>query len=58
MNHTERCQWVDNDEGLYQWMCMSGMTKHKFIRANSNEIDRIIEEMVSGKKRRHYLVYG
>ena len=74
MNNTERSQWIDNDEGLYNWWKSSKkpiisrwtgkitgyktMSKREFIAENRAEIDDLIENMTSGKKPQHYLAYG
>lgn len=73
MNNTEREQWIDNDEGLYNWWKGSknpitdstghiigykSMSKRAFIQENRAAIDEAIENMTSGKKPQHYLAYG
>ena len=58
MNNEQRSQWIDNDEGLYDWWKSSKLSKRKFIQENRKEIDAAIEAMTSGKKRQHYLKYG
>lgn len=58
MNNTERSQWIDNDEGLYNWRKSSRLSKRVFISQNRAEIDAAIENMTSGKKPQHYLAYG
>jgi hypothetical protein len=58
MNDKERSQWIDNDEGLYAAWKRSKLSKKRFVATNRKEIDRIIELIVSGKKRSHFLVYG
>ena len=74
MNNTEREQWIDNDEGLYNWWKSSkkpvisrwtgniidykAMSKREFIAENRAEIDAIIENVTSSKKPQHYLAYG
>jgi len=60
MNDTERRQWVDNDEGLYD-MAKSYRGKggvRQFIRENRAFIDECIENVTSSKKPAHYLKYG
>lgn len=42
MNDTERERWVDNDEGLYNMMKSSRMSKRKFVRENRQMIDNVI----------------
>ena len=58
MNNTEREQWIDNDEGLYNWWKSSRMSKREFIKENRAQIDEAIENMTSNKKPQHYLAYG
>ena len=57
MNNTDRTQWIDNDEGLYNWWKSTRLSKAKFIKENRTEIDAVIERMTSGKERQHYLAY-
>lgn len=42
MNNSERSQWIDNDEGLYNWWRQSRQSKAAFIRDNRDEIDAAI----------------
>ena len=58
MNDTQRDQWVDNDEGLYNMWKASKQSKRDFIRAHRTEIDAVINNVSGGKKRAHYLKYG
>lgn len=58
MNDTEREQWIDNDEGLYDWWRQSRKSKREFIRANRDEIDAAIAPVVEGDKPAHHLKYG
>jgi hypothetical protein len=58
MNDTEREQWVDNDEGLYNEMIRSRKSKRAFIRENRAMIDEVINNVVGNKKPAHYLAYG
>lgn len=74
LNDDERSQWIDNDEGLYNWWKsarrqtlnpFSGlvrdagqMPKREFIRQNREEIDRAINNVLNGSKPAHYLAYG
>jgi hypothetical protein len=57
MNDSERENWVNNDEGLYNWKRSSGLSMRKFIRENRAEITRVIENVTGGKKPAHYLAY-
>lgn len=58
MNNTEREQWIDNDEGLYNLWRASGLSKRNFIKENKTLIDEVIENITTGKKKAHYLCYG
>jgi hypothetical protein len=58
MNNDERSQWIDNDEGLYNWWRSSRMSKRAFIKENRDEIDAAIRNVTSGAKPAHYLTYG
>lgn len=57
MNNTERSQWVDNDEGLYNWWRSSRQSKRAFVRENRDEIDKAIKNVTEGRKPAHYLAY-
>ena len=58
MNNRKREQWIDNDEGLYNWKRSTHLSMRAFIKENRTEIDQVIDNMVSGSRRQHYLVYG
>jgi hypothetical protein len=58
MNDTERAQWIDNDEGLYDWWRSSRQSKRAFIRENRAEIDAAISPVVEGDKPAHWRKYG
>lgn len=58
MNNTKREQWIDNDEGLYNWWKSSKLSKREFIKQNKAEIDAAINNVTSNKKPAHYLAYG
>lgn len=58
MNDTDRSQWIDNDEGLYDWWRMSRQSKAQFIRENRDEITKAINNVLEDKKPAHYLKYG
>jgi hypothetical protein len=58
VNDTDRAQWIDNDEGLYDWWRGSGQSKRAFIRENRAEITRCITAVLDGDKPAHYLKYG
>ena len=57
-NDAERWQWIENDEGLYNWMRSERMTKREFLKAHRAEIDAAIKNVESGRKPAHYLAYG
>jgi hypothetical protein len=57
MNDTERDQWIDNDEGLYKWHRMSGLSRRAFIRKFRAEIDEAINPVKTGEKPAHHLAY-
>lgn len=54
----ERRLWVLNDEGLYNLQRASGQPIKVWIRENRALIDEVIDAVVSGRKRPHYLAYG
>ena len=58
MNNTDREQWIDNDEGLYNWWRSSHLSKREFIRQNRQEIDQAINNVLNENKTAHYLAYG
>jgi hypothetical protein len=57
-NDEERRQWIQNDEGLYNWWRGSRQTMREFIRENRTYIDDAIENVTTGRKPAHYLAYG
>lgn len=57
MNDQDRAQWIDNDEGLYNWWRGSRQSKAAFIRANRKEIDAAINPVLAGTKPAHHLAY-
>lgn len=42
LNDQDRAQWIDNDEGLYNWWRASHKGKTAFIRENREEITKAI----------------
>lgn len=42
MNNSERSQWIDNHEGLYNWWKATGLSKREFIKINRASIDETI----------------
>jgi hypothetical protein len=51
-------QWVDNDEGLYRMWKASRQTKRQFVRENRDTLSEMINKVISGERKPHYLVYG
>lgn len=49
MNNREREQWIQNDEGLYNWWRASRQSMRDFIRDNRAEIDSAIERALGRK---------
>jgi len=43
MNDTERAQWVDNHEPLYNMKRASGKSMRRFIREHRAEVDAMIK---------------
>jgi len=58
MNNSEISQWVDNDEGLYNWWKSERCSKTAFIKSHRAELIACIQKVLSGKKPAHYLAYG
>ena len=58
LNDADRSQWIDNDEGLYDWWKQSRLPKREFIRQNRAAIDQAINPVVTGDKPAHHLKYG
>ena len=56
-NDGDRDDWVQNDEGLYNWWKGSGLSRRAFIRANREEIDKAIDAVEDGSKPAHHLAY-
>jgi len=57
LNDTDREQWIDNDEGLYNWWRSSRLSKREFIRQNRDELTQIILNIRDDRKPAHYLAY-
>ncbi len=51
LNDDDRRQWIDNDEGLYNWQRSSGLSMRDFIRSNRTELDAIINAALNRKPR-------
>lgn len=47
-------EWVDNDEGLYNWFCSSRITFRKFLAENREEILVCIDRVVNVKPKRSW----
>ena len=58
LNNADREQWIDNDEGLYNWWNSSRLSKREFIKQNRQDIDAAINSVLTGKKPAQYLKYG
>lgn len=58
MNNQDREQWIDNDEGLYDWWKSSRKSKREFIKENREEIDTAINAVLNNDKPAHHLKYG
>jgi hypothetical protein len=58
MTNSDISQWIDNDEGLYNWWKSSRMSKTAFIKENRAELVACISKVTTGKKSAHYLAYG
>lgn len=52
LNDNDRSQWIDNDEGLYNWWRSSRQSKSKFIRENREELTRLILAALNRKPTR------
>jgi hypothetical protein len=52
INDNDREQWIDNDEGLYNWWRSSRMSKTAFIKENRKELGDIIRKQLEKKPRR------
>jgi len=51
-------QWIANDEGLYLWQRRSGLSQRAFIKKHREEIEKVINNVTTGERPAHYLVYG
>lgn len=49
LNDADRSEWIDNDEGLYNWWRSSRQSKRVFIRKNREELTRLILEALNPK---------
>ncbi len=57
LNDEDRRQWINNDEGLYNWQRSSGLSMREFIRQNRQELDACINKVLNNEKPAHYLAY-
>lgn len=44
-------QWVNNDEGLYNWWKSEGGSLRSFVQANREEIERGVRRVLDAKPR-------
>lgn len=54
LNNSEREQWIDNDEGLYNWWRSSRLSKREFIKQNRDEIDAAINRVLAPARPRQW----
>ncbi len=47
LTRAEIAQWIDNDEGLYNWKRSSRLPLSKFITENREELTRLILAVVN-----------
>jgi len=47
LNNDDRRQWIDNDEGLYNWYRSSRLSMTKFIKENKEELDAAINRVLN-----------
>jgi hypothetical protein len=50
-------EWIDNDEGLYNWFNRSRQSKAIFIKENRETLIACIQAVISGSKPAHFLAY-
>jgi len=58
ITHADITQWIDNDEGLYNWWKRSRLSKREFIKQNKEELTACIKKVLDGSKPAHYLAYN
>jgi hypothetical protein len=51
MTNAEISQWIDNDEGLYNWHRQSRKSKTAFIKENRKELVEAINGVLNTKPR-------
>jgi len=49
INDQDRSQWIDNDEGLYNWWRLSHQSKTQFIKENRVELSECIMRVLNQK---------
>ena len=47
LNDNDRRDWVNNDEGLYDWWRSSGIGLYRFVRENRTELTRHIQAVLA-----------
>ena len=52
LNDDDREQWINNDEGLYNWQRSSRLSMRNFIRQNRTELDAHILGRLNAPPRR------
>lgn len=57
INDSDRRDWINNDEGLYNWKRSSRLSMRAFINLNRADIDAVIRRVRDGEKPAHYLAY-
>ncbi len=57
MSKEHIAQWIDNDEGLYNWWKGTRQSKAAFIKENRTELESCINKVLHGNKPAHYLAY-
>jgi hypothetical protein len=57
-NDSDREDFVNNDEGLYDMWRRSGRGITRWVRENREMIDECMGNVTSGAKPAHYLKYG
>jgi len=58
MTSSDISEWIDNDEGLYNWWRSSRQPKRAFIKANRAALTTAITDTLNGTKQPHHLAYG
>lgn len=58
INDSDREDWVENDEGLYDLMYSSHVGIKLWVPLNRELIDEVIGNVLSSRKHPHYLKYG